>query len=203
MRSCKSLPGAGRGQRGDRLAARDRRSRRRRPGTHNVAGFHAGRGVPEHGDRGLSFGAEFFDPLGLVEEQDGQANDARSRSSSSAMNARPITAAPPGGEAEAGGQKHGQDRCGQRPGVQRKVSGPGDAHAGLPAVAAVRGRQSAASSNQRDDHGGEKRPPDLLDQNADAARPRSIDADEIQPIETARRRGRRRERSPGPRRRDG
>ncbi len=68
----------------DRLAPRDRRAPARplRPRA-RIARVHAGRRVPEHGDRRLFLGAELLDPFRLVEQDRHACRPAPSRSSSS------------------------------------------------------------------------------------------------------------------------
>ncbi len=62
------------GQGANRLAA-GHRSGLASAGAYNVARVHAGRSVPQHGDRRLALGAKFFDPFRLIEEDDGRAHD--------------------------------------------------------------------------------------------------------------------------------
>ena len=62
--------------------------RRRLVGRHDVARVHAGRRVPEHGDRRLFLGAELLDPFGLIEQHGDRADQRQPQ----AARATPSTA---------------------------------------------------------------------------------------------------------------
>ena len=84
-----------------------------------VARIHAGRGVPEHGDRGLFVRAKLLDPFGLVEQHGCECDQGKPEQFEQAH--RPeITAAPPGDETEHGGAQDDDDRQADRPGRSQK-----------------------------------------------------------------------------------
>ena len=85
------------------------RLRCRLAGGDDVAGVHAGRRVPEHGDRRLFLGAELLDPFGLIEQHSDRADQPQPQELEQ-PHRRPITATAPGDKAEARRDQHGQER---------------------------------------------------------------------------------------------
>ena len=139
----------------------------------DVAGLHARRGVPEHGDRRLLLGPVLLDPLGLVEQRPPRATTSASRSSSrrpdrpagsrSAARRRSRSRPSPATTTTETAERPGGPEERERP-RRRSWRGPRAGRAGL-------GQAEAGLDDHAPPSCDQEQPPDLLDQRAERSPP--------------------------------
>ena len=132
------------GQRSQSLFSRRRRGGRR-VGVHDIARRHAGRGVPQHGDRRLFLRPKLLDPFRLI-QHDADHRQNRRAASFEAADRRAIAAPPPGDEAEPGHDQPGDHGGGDRPRRGQKRERSLGVHGASPVCRRGRGRHRPASA---------------------------------------------------------